>query len=328
MTYDHIRVEPVSTALGAEISGLDLSEPPGSAALAEIRRAFGQYGVIFFRDQQLTPDQHLAFARRIGDIDVNRFFAAVPGHPEIAEVRKEPEQRRNIGNGWHTDHSYDVAPAMGSILYAREVPTTGGDTLFAGMYAAYDALSGGLKATLDGLRACHSSRHVFGAEAHTRRGDLQGRIGNPELATQDAVHPVVIRHPETGRKALYVNPGFTLRFDGWTEEESRPLLDYLYRHAVRPEFTIRFHWLQGSLAFWDNRLTLRFDGWTVEESRPLLDYLYLHAVRPEFTIRFHWREGSLAFWDNRSTWHFAVNDYHGERRLLHRITIAGVPLSG
>ena len=149
------------------------------------------------------------------------------------------------------------------------------------MYAAYDALSDGLKATLDGLRALHSSRHVFGAAADARRGDLKGRIGNPELATQDAIHPVVTRHPETGRKALYVNPGFTLRFDGWTDEESRPLLDYLYRHAVRPEFTIRFHW----------------------------------------------RQGSLAFWDNRSTWHFAVNDYHGKRRLLHRITIEGVPLN-
>ena len=199
----------------------------------------------------------------------------------IAEVRKEPEQERNIGGGWHTDHSYDEVPALGSMLYAREVPQTGGDTLFASMYAAYDALSDGMKGTLEGLRACHSSRHVFGAEAAARRGDLNGRIGNPELATQDAVHPVVIRHPETGRKALYVNPGFTLRFEGWTDEESRPLLDYLYRHAVRPEFTCRFQW----------------------------------------------REGSLAFWDNRSTWHFAVNDYHGERRLLHRITIAGQRLS-
>jgi taurine dioxygenase len=195
----------------------------------------------------------------------------------IAEVRKEPEQQRNIGNGWHTDHSYDEAPALGSMLYAREVPKTGGDTLFASMYAAYDALSDGLKATLEGLRALHSSRHVFGATAAARRGDLNGRIRNPEFATQDAIHPVVIRHPDTGRKVLYVNPGFTLRFDGWTEEESRPLLDYLYRHAARPEFTCRFQW----------------------------------------------REGSLAFWDNRSTWHFAVNDYHGERRLLHRITIEG-----
>jgi len=163
MIYDHIRVEPLSTALGAEIGGIDLAVPPAEPVLSEIRHAFGQYGVIFFRDQELTPEHHLAFARRIGDIDVNRFFTAVPGYPEIAEVRKEPEQRRNIGNGWHTDHSYDLAPAMGSMLYAREVPMTGGDTLFASMYAAYEALSDGLKATLDGLKAFHSSRHVFGA---------------------------------------------------------------------------------------------------------------------------------------------------------------------
>ncbi len=280
MAYHHIRVEPISSKVGAEIAGVDLSAPLADDVFAEIRHAFGKHGVVFFRDQHLRPEQHLAFAERFAPIDINRFFAAVPGYPMIAEVRKEPEQQRNIGGGWHTDHSYDEVPALGSMLYAREVPKTGGDTLFASMYAAYDALSDGLKRALDGLSACHSSRHVFGPEAQARRGDLAGRIGNPELATQDAVHPVIIRHPETGRRALYVNPGFTLRFDGWTEEESRPLLDYLYQHATRPEFTCRFHW----------------------------------------------REGSLALWDNRSTWHFAVNDYHGERRLLHRITIQGSPL--
>jgi len=280
MTYQHIRAAPVSAHVGAEIGGVDLGAPVPDPIMAEIRQAFGEYGVVFFRDQQLAPEQHVAFAERFGPIDINRFFATVPGHPMIAEVRKEPLQTRNIGGGWHTDHSYDEAPALGSMLYAREVPQTGGDTLFASMYAAYDALSDGLKAMLEGLRACHSSRHVFGAEAMAQRGDLNGRVGNPELATQDAVHPVVIRHPQTGRKALYVNPGFTLRFEGWTDEESRPLLDYLFRHAVRPEFTCRFRW----------------------------------------------REDSLALWDNRSTWHFAVNDYHGERRLLHRITIQGTPL--
>ena len=281
MNYLHIRVEPLSTWLGAEVTGVDLAAPVADETFAEIRCAFGEYGVVFFRDQRLTPEQHLAFAERFAPIDINRFFSAVPGYPMIAEVRKGPAQTQNIGGGWHTDHSYDQVPALGSMLYAREVPRTGGDTLFASMYAAYDALSDGLKATLEGLRACHSSRHVFGPEAQARRGDLVGRIGNPELATQDAVHPAVIRHPQTGRKALYVNPGFTLRFEGWTEEESRPLLEYLYRHATRPEFTCRFHW----------------------------------------------REGSLALWDNRSTWHFAVNDYHGERRLLHRITIQGSPLN-
>src|SRR5215813_14148905 len=197
MTYHLIRVEPVSQHVGAEISGVDLTRSLAADAFAEIRHAFGQYGVVFFRDQDLTPEQHVAFAERFAPIDINRFFTAVPGYPMIAEVRKEPEQTRNIGGGWHTDHSYDQVPALGSMLYAREVPQTGGDTLFATMYAAYDALSDGLKKTLEGLRACHSSGHVFGREAMERRGDMNGRIGNPELPTQDAVHPVVIRHPET-----------------------------------------------------------------------------------------------------------------------------------
>jgi taurine dioxygenase len=211
---------------------------------------------------------------------VNRFFTPVPDHPQIAEVRKEPNQSFNIGGGWHTDHSYDQIPALGSMLYARELPPTGGDTLYASMYAAFDALSDGMKRMLEGLEAVHSSRHVFGATA-SRPAELADRLGNQASATQDAVHPVVLTHPRSGRKALYVNPGFTVRFQGWT----------------------------------------------VEESEPLLRYLYQHAARPEFTYRFQWAPGSLAFWDNRCTWHFAVNDYHGERRVLHRITLEGEALT-
>jgi taurine dioxygenase len=194
-------------------------------------------------------------------------------------VRKEPEQTRNIGGNWHTDHSYDQIPALGSVLLAREVPPRGGDTLFACMAKAYDGLSAGLKKTLEGLNAVHSSRHVFGRVQYGR--DMEGRIGNPEAATQDAVHPVVIRHPDSGRKVLFVNPGFTTHFEGWTEPESKGLLETLYAHARRPDFQTRFQW----------------------------------------------REGSIAFWDNRATWHYAVNDYQGERRLMHRITIEGVALA-
>ncbi len=276
MLSNSLDVRPVGPAVGAEILGVDLRAPLPGDTLRAVRETLADRGVVFFRDQALTEDQHIAFARQFGDININRFFAKLPEHPEIALVAKEKHHTRNIGGGWHTDHSYDLAPALGSVLYAREVPPMGGDTLFASMYAAYDALSGGLKQTLLGLRAVHSSRHVFGVE----RGDLKGRIGNTELATQDAVHPVVIEHPESGRKALYVNPGFTVRFEGWTDEESRSLLDYLYRHAQKPEFTCRFQW----------------------------------------------REGSVAFWDNRSTWHYAANDYQGERRLMHRITLEGCAL--
>jgi taurine dioxygenase len=273
-----LRIRPVTNMLGVEILDVDLTELTNSG-FASMRQAFFDHGVLFVRDQKLSPEQHIEFAERWGEINVNRFFGSVEGHPQIAEVRKEPDQKVNIGGGWHTDHSYDTVPAMGSILLAREVPPTGGDTLFASMYAAYEALSDGLKRTLEGLKAIHSSRHVFGAAVPDSHA-LEGRIGNPEAATQDAVHPVVIEHPNSRRKALYVNPGFTIRFDGWSREESAPLLKYLYHHATRPEFTFRFKWTPGA----------------------------------------------IAFWDNRATWHYALNDYDGERRLMHRITIEGSPL--
>jgi taurine dioxygenase len=276
-----IEVHPIAGALGAEILGVDLSQPLPDATFRDIRQAFLDHGVIFFRDQRITPEQHIAFAERFGPINVNRFFTPVPGYPQIAEVRKEPDQKRNIGDVWHTDHSYDEVPALGSMLVAREVPDHGGDTMFASMYLAYETLSDGLKRTLERLRAIHSSRHVFGANAAYHGNDLKSRLHNPELATQDAVHPVVARHPETGRRMLYVNPNFTVGIEGWTKEESDALLGYLCRHGQRPEFTCRFRW----------------------------------------------GNGSIALWDNRCTWHYAINDYHGQRRLMHRITIEGTPLA-
>ena len=274
-----LEVVPTGPVVGAEIRGVDLSAPLDEAEVATIRSALYDRGVVFFRDQMISPEQHIAFAERFAPININRFFSKVPDYPKIAEVRKEPDQTKNIGGGWHTDHSYDQIPALGSVLLARELPDAGGDTLFASMYAAWDALSDGLKQTLLGVRAVHSSRHVFGRTDRPEQKD--GRLGNPEAATQDATHPVGIRHPGSGRIALYVNPAFTLRFEGWTDEESKPLLDYLYRHAARPEFQTRFQW----------------------------------------------QPGSIAFWDNRATWHYAANDYQGERRLMHRITLEGEALS-
>ncbi len=279
MRNSKIELTPTSGALGVEIHGLDLSEPLTPTAVSEIKSALAQHGVVFFRDQKITPEQHIAFAEKIATININRFFKQAPGYEKIAEVRKEPDQKTNIGGGWHTDHSYDQIPALGSILLAREVPPRGGDTMFAAMWLAYDGLSDGLKRTLEGLRAVHSSRHVFGAKAQYTK-DSGDRLGNADKATQDAIHPVVVRHPESGRKVLYVNRAFTTHFEGWT----------------------------------------------VDESKPLLDYLYAHGARPEYQTRFHWNEGSIAFWDNRSTWHFAINDYHGDRRLMHRITLEGTPL--
>lgn len=255
--FETISVTPASPALGAEISGVDIAAGVDEKQLAEIKQAFADYAVIFFRDQDITPDQHIEFAERWGQINVNRFFQAMDTHPQIAEVRKEPHQKANIGSAWHTDHSYDQIPALGSILYAREVPDVGGDTLFSSMYAAYESLSDGLKATLRNMRAEHSSRHVFGEAAYVDADpdDVGGRLGNTAAATQDSVHPVVIRHPLSGRPALYVNGDFTVKFEGWSKEESQPLLDYLYAQARQNEFTCRFKWRKGSMAIWDNRAT-------------------------------------------------------------------------
>ena len=254
MRNTQMEIRPISGALGAEILGVDFAAGVDDATFDRIRTTFHEHGVIVIRDQDLTPGQHVAAARRFGKINVNRFFTAVDGHSEVAEVRKEPHQKRNLGNKWHTDHSYDDAPALGSMIYALEVPPVGGDTMFANMSLAWETLSDGMKDMLSKLEAVHSSRHVFGP-GYKANPDLADRYCNPEQAVQDAVHPVVIRHPETGRKVLYVNPTFTVRFNGWTEEESRPLLHYLYEHASRPEFSCRVQWREGSLGLWDNRAT-------------------------------------------------------------------------
>lgn len=277
--YSTINVKPLSGNIGAEIDGVNLKKIT-KKQFKEIKIVFGKYGVIFFRNQNLSPEEEIIFAELWGEININRFFTNLEGYPKIALVSKEPDQKKNIGGAWHTDHTYDLEPAMGSILFAHQVPKKGGDTLFSSMYAAYETLSDGLKGSLKNMYGRHSSRHVFGNSRAKRNDDTVGRIINSDKAKQDAIHPVVITHPQTGKKALFVNPTFTLGFDGWSDEESKPLLNYLYSHATKPEFTCRFKW----------------------------------------------EEGSIAFWDNRSTWHLAVNDYHGQRRLMHRITINGTRL--
>lgn len=179
-----LKVTPYSPCVGAVIEGIDLREPVSDDALQQMRAALSDHGVIFIRNQQIPPEQHIAFAKRWAPIDINRFFAAVPGYPEIAQVLKEPEQKTNIGGGWHTDHSYDLVPAMGSMLLAKETPPSGGDTLFANMAAAFDALSQGLQRTLRTMRSVHSSKHVFGERGgYAKQAELKGRIGNVTKAT-------------------------------------------------------------------------------------------------------------------------------------------------
>jgi taurine dioxygenase len=279
MTYRTIQVHPISGALGAEISGVDLSRDLDDAVIGEIRRALVENCVIFFRDQHLTPDQHLAFGRRFGELQIHDFVEGMEDNEAILEVRKEEHETRNFGGGWHTDVSYLEKPALGSVLYAREVPAYGGDTMFANQYLAYETLSDGMKSMLGQMRAMHSARKSYGLYSPRAVANVESsmRIRATEEAHREVDHPVVRTHVESGRKSLYVHGIFTTRFQDMTEEESAPVLDYLYQHAVRPEFTCRFRW----------------------------------------------KKGSIAFWDNRCVQHNAINDYNGQRRVMHRVTIEG-----
>jgi len=205
-----------------------------------------------FREQEFSPQDHIAFARRWGGIDINNYFPLVEGHPEIALVRKRPDQQTNIGGAWHTDHSYDQIPAMGSILVARQLPPRGGDTLFAHMGAAYDALSDELKQRIEGLEAFHTADHVYKADGLYAQTDMGDDLRGKDLKT-GAVHPVVIRHPVTARKLLYVNSAFTIHFVGQTRDESLELLQQLFEAALAADNQCRVVWREGTVAIWDNR---------------------------------------------------------------------------
>jgi len=269
-------IRPIAGAIGAELLGVDLRELD-AATVAAIRRAWLDHLVIFFRDQELTPAQLLAFSRRIGDPIEYPFLKGIDGFPEITPVVKLEHELVNFGGIWHSDTAYLERPPKGSMLLAREVPPQGGDTLFANMYLAYEMLSPGLRRMLDGLVGVNSSAKADTTK--TREERMRNGARDDARQEYEALHPVVRTHPETGRKALYVNRGHTLRFKGMNEAESAPLLDYLF----------------------------------------------VHQTRPEFTCRFRWRVGSLALWDNRCAQHYPLNDYHGHRRVMERVTLAGDP---
>jgi taurine dioxygenase len=258
--YRYIDVQPVSRALGAEIHGVDLTRTPGDAAVAEMQRAFTEYQVLFFREQPLTLEQLKNVSRCFGPLCRVPYIEPLADHPEIIAVLKEAGETNisTFGGSWHTDFSFLDEPPLGSLLYAAEVPPVGGDTLWTDMYAAYETLSAGLRTTLDRLTALHSG-HVYGAarpplDIRTSRSINISRH-NPE-ADNEHPHPAVIVHPQSGRKALFVNPIYTTRFAGMSEAESAPLLQFLYSHATRAEFTCRFRWQHHSLALWDNRCTM------------------------------------------------------------------------
>jgi len=243
-----LQIERITPAVGAVIHGVDLAKPLSAELTYAIRQALLAHGVIFFRDQQLSAQQFEAFAEQFGEptLPTSNIIPTLDGTRVISEVRKEVGSKTNVGGAWHTDQVYRSRPSWGTMLLSRKVPATGGDTLFANMSVAWDRLSDGLKKTLASMRAVHSNAGVHALI-------MSGREPDPEVS-----HPVMIRHPETGREILYVNPGYTTRFDGWTEAESKPLLAYLFQHAEHPEVTMRWRWQEGTVAFWDNYQSWHF----------------------------------------------------------------------
>jgi taurine dioxygenase len=279
MAYHTITVKPIGGTMGAEISGVDLAQDLGNEIFAEIHQAFLENQLLVFHDQDLTVEQHKAFARRFGPLVPYPFVKGLDDHPEVFEIRKEPDEEKNFGGEWHTDMSFDDRPPVATMLYAHEVPSRGGDTLLANLYRAYETLSEPMKRVVDQLNGVYS-------------GDLKGRRGGraalmsstrfntmnvEDAPSMESVHPLVRTHPETGRRALYVSGSHLYRIEGMTDKESDALLRFLKDHAATPDFTAR--------------------------------------------AQYH--KGTLAIWDNRCTQHRALNDYPGERRVMHRLTIGG-----
>jgi len=269
-----MEIRRIAGALGAELLGVSLKKL-SDGDVAAMRRAWLEHLVVFFRDQDLSPEEFMGFAKRIGKPIEYPFVKGIAGFPEIIEVKKLEHEKVNFGGVWHSDTAYLEQPPMASMLLAREVPPTGGDTLFANMYLAYETLSDGMKRILAGLVAVNDSAKANVTRTREDRIKTDGGDGAGKALV--AEHPVVRTHPETGRRALYVNFGHTVRFRDMTEEESAPLLGFLFQHQIRPEFTCRFSW----------------------------------------------QPGSMALWDNRCAQHNPINDYHGYRRVMHRITLAG-----
>lgn len=275
MAEHALDIRPIAGAMGAEIHGVDASRELDDMTVAALRKALLDHLVVFLPDQTLTPEQQLRFACRFGEPMIYPFVKGLDGFPEVTPILKKEEDRNNFGGIWHSDTVYQDEPPMGTMLYALELPPFGGDTLFANQYLAYDSLSDGMKALLAPLKAINISGK--GRVQQTRTDMMKHASAGLKGDELESCHPVIRTHPETGRKALYVNVAHTVRFDGMTEEESTPILEYLFEHQIQPEFTCRFRWSQGAVAFWDNRAAM----------------------------------------------HYPINDYHGYRRLMHRITLIG-----
>ena len=246
--FQTINVEPLSPVIGAEVRGVDLSAPIGQQTFQELHDALMTHLVLFFRDQDMTLEQHKDFGRLFGELHVHPAAPGPAGHPEVINVHADENSSWVVGETWHSDVTCDDEPPTGSILHIHEVPASGGDTMYANMYRAYEALSEPIRDMLDGLTAVHDSEHTL-----TVRYGEDGRFRDPDVRYPNAVHPVVRTHPVTGRKALYVNSSYTTAINGLSKKESDALLDMLFRHIATPEFHCRFRWQPKSVAFWDNR---------------------------------------------------------------------------
>jgi taurine dioxygenase len=275
VTVERLEVTPLAPAVGAEVRGIDLSRPLPRAMLSRLREIWLSAGVLTLPDQHLTSAAFLAFARALGEVSEYPFLRGLPGYPEITEVVKLEHETVNFGGVWHSDTTYLPRPPMATLLIARETPPTGGDTLFASQAAAYEALPDTTQQQVLHMRAVNSSAKA--EVSRTREDRLRDAARTDDVQVFEAVHPVVRTHPETGRRALFINPAHTVRIDGMTEGDGEALLELLF----------------------------------------------LHQIRPTFTCRVRWKPGMLAIWDNRQLLHFPMNDYHGHRRVMHRITLAG-----
>ena len=266
----------LTPTIGCEIEAIDLASVSNDTMRA-VREALNHHKVLVFRDQSLEPENQLSFGAHFGEFEIHPFRESIPGHPELLKIAKEPHERTNVGGGWHTDMTFMPEPPLGTMLYAIEVPEGLGDTMFTDNQAAFEALSMGMRDMLLELDAVHCAERVHGVAATRNQSAFRQAAGQKSEATREVIHPVVRRHPESGRPGLFVNPAFTYRFDDMTEAESRPLLSFLFNHLTRPEFVVRVRWTRHTLVVWDNRCTQ----------------------------------------------HFALNDYHGQRREMRRLMIKG-----
>lgn len=258
--YRYIETHKIAGALGAEVSGVNLAEPLPPEVLAEVRRALLDNLVIFFRDQDMNPERLIRFGQMFGPLHRHPYIAGMPDYPDVLELSKKPGDKRNFGGDWHTDQMFAPKPALGTMLWCKTAPDAGGDTLFTNQYLAYETLSDGMKALIGTIRgvAVGDKKKNGQSRAAVNAATVGGYTTlEPPPEMRRSPHPLVRTHPETGRKSLYIG-GHVHYLENMTEEESAPLINYLYNHSQRPDFTCRFRWREGSLAFWDNRCTMHF----------------------------------------------------------------------